>query len=134
MKFGEKLQQARKEKGITQAELAKKVGLGLKTITNYESGATYPQNRSVYGRLADVLEIDSDYLHNENDEFTDRAMAQYGSKGKQQAAALMDDITGLFAGGDMAEEDMDIFMKAVQDAYWQAKEKNRQKYSRKKAE
>ena len=51
-------------------------------------------------------------------------------KGKRQAAALMNDITGLFAGGDMAEEDMDTFMKAVQDAYWQAKEKNRQKYSR----
>ena len=58
MKFGEKLLRARKERGLTQAELAKRAGLGLKTITNYERGATYPQNREVYGRLAEILGID----------------------------------------------------------------------------
>jgi len=131
MKFGEKLQKARKEKGMTQAELAKKAGLGLKTITNYESGATYPHKREVYGTLAAILGIDADYLHNENDEFVGAAMARYGARGRDQAQALIEDVTGLFAGGDLAEDDMDTFMKAVQDAYWQAKEKNK-KYSHKK--
>ena len=36
MRFGEKLRALRKEKGLTQAELAKLAGVGLKTITNYE--------------------------------------------------------------------------------------------------
>ena len=49
MRFGEKLRALRKEKGLTQAELAKLAGVGLKTITNYEKGSTYPQNREVYG-------------------------------------------------------------------------------------
>lgn len=52
MRFGEKLRVLRKEKGLTQAELAKLAGVGLKTITNYEKGSTYPQNREVYGILA----------------------------------------------------------------------------------
>ena len=38
MKFGEKVRELRKKCGMTQAELAKKAGLGLKTITNYEGG------------------------------------------------------------------------------------------------
>ena len=37
----------------------------------------------------------------------------------------MAEVTGLFAGGEMAEEDMDIMMKAIQDAYWIAKDKNK---------
>ena len=36
MRFGEKLRALRREKGLTQAELAKLAGVGLKTITNYE--------------------------------------------------------------------------------------------------
>lgn len=36
MRFGEKLCAMRKEKGLTQAELAKLAGVGLRTITNYE--------------------------------------------------------------------------------------------------
>ena len=43
MRFGEKLRALRKEKGLTQAELAKLAGVGLKTITNYEKGSTYPR-------------------------------------------------------------------------------------------
>lgn len=32
----------------------------------------------------------------------------------------------------MAEEDMDVFMKAVQDAYWEVKKINKEKYTPKK--
>lgn len=32
---------------------------------------------------------------------------------------------GLFAGGNIADEDLDVMMKALQDAYWIAKEKNK---------
>ncbi len=134
MRFGEKLQAARKKKGMTQAQLASAAGLGLKTINNYENGATYPQNRDIYSVLAGILDTDADYLHNENDDFLADAMTRYGSRGRRQAEELLSDINGLFAGGEMAEEDMDEFMKAVQECFWKAKEKNRAKYGRKKSE
>ena len=131
MKFGEKLRKYRTEKGLTQAELAKKAGLGLNTISNYESGKTYPQNREVYTTLATILGVNPDHLHNENDDFITDATAKYGSRGAKQAQELREEITGLFAGGEMAEEDKDVMMKAIQDAYWIAKEKNK-KYTPKK--
>jgi len=131
MKFGEKLRKYRTEKGLTQAENAKKAGLGLNTISNYESGKTYPQNREVYTTLATILGVNPDHLHNENDDFITDATAKYGSRGAKQAQELLEEITGLFAGGEMAEEDKDVMMKAIQDAYWIAKEKNK-KYTPKK--
>ena len=65
MTFGEKLRRARREKGLTQAELANQAGLGLRTIISYEKGETYPQKRSTYQTLAEILGVQADDLHNE---------------------------------------------------------------------
>ena len=114
MRFGEKLRKLRKDSHLTQAELAKRAGLGLKTITNYEKGTTYPQDRRVYGVLAEILGTSADYLHNENDDFVSMAGKEFG-----------------YRGGEMAEEDMDELMLAIQEAYVDAKRRNK-KYTPKK--
>ena len=131
MTFGEKLRKYRKEKGLTQAELAKMAGLGLRTIINYEKGATYPQDRKVYATLAEILGVDADHLHNENDDFLSEAQRRYGYRGKKQAMMLVDELGGMFAGGELSEDDIDGVMKAMQDLYWKVKEENK-KYAPKK--
>ena len=131
MTFGEKLRHHRTLKKMRQEELAKASRLGINTIRNYEKGRSYPKDRQVYKTLADILGVDADYLHNENDDFVAQAQEKYGSRGKRQAKDLLTDIDGLFAGGDMADEDMDEFMRAVQESFWKAKEKNRKKFTRK---
>lgn len=131
MRFGEKLCAMRKEKGLTQAELAKLAGVGLRTITNYEKGTTYPQNREVYSVLAQILGCDADYLHNEGDDFIAMAGREYGYRGKKGAQRLLNEIRGAFSGGEMAEEDMDELMLAIQEAYIDAKKRNK-KYTPKK--
>lgn len=130
MTFGEKLKYHRQQIGLSQSELAKKAGLGTNTIGNYETGKTYPKDRQIYKLLAEILGVDPDYLHNENDDFIMEAQKQYGSRGKKQAEQLLSEINGLFAGGDLADDDMDEFMRAVQESFWIAKEKNK-KYTRK---
>lgn len=65
MKFGDKLRMARKAKKLTQAALAKQAGLSLRTIIAYEKGETYPQKRSTYQVLAQLLDVPLDYLRNE---------------------------------------------------------------------
>ena len=131
MTFGEKLRAARKKCGLTQAELAQKANVGLKTISNYENGSTYPQNREVYTVLAEILGIDVDYLKNENDEFVDAVQKKYGYRGKKQAMELVEEMGGLFAGGELSDDDLDGVMKALQDYYWKEKEDNK-KYTPKK--
>ena len=68
MKFGDKLRMARKAKKLTQAALAEQAGLSLRTIIAYEKGETYPQKRSTYHVLAQLLDVPLDYLRNEESE------------------------------------------------------------------
>ena len=125
MKFGEKIKNARVAKGLTQAELAKTVGVSLRTMLNYESGERYPKKREIYSKLASALDLDVNYLLTENEEFISKAGEKYGSRGKKYAQQLVTEVSGLFAGGDMDDADMDAVMRAITDAYWIAKEKNK---------
>lgn len=131
MRFGERLREARKKKGLTQAELAKKAQLGLRTIINYEGGSTYPRNPKHYDALAEALECDVGYLRGNEEEFVLMAQEEFGYRGKKGAEKLLEEVTALFAGGEMVEEDMDEMMLAIQEAYVIAKRNNR-KYTPKK--
>ena len=131
MTFGEKVRELRKKKKLSQTELGKSIGVSLRTIRGWEKEGRYPQKRELYTALARTLECDTDYLMTEKESFITDAGVRYGFRGAKGAAALMEEVTGLFAGGDMAEEDMDTFMLAVQQAYVDAKRKNK-KYTPKK--
>ena len=49
----------------------------------------------------------------------------------QEFDELVSEVTGLFAGGQLSDEAIESAMKALNDAYWIAKEKNK-KYTPKK--
>ena len=132
MTFGAKLRESRVKNGMTQSELAKAANLGLNTISNYESGKTYPKKREVYDTLASILDVNADYLRNENEEFITEAGEKHGYRGKRQAEQLVQEIGGLFAGGELSDDEMDGVMKALQDIYWECKAENRKKYTPKK--
>ena len=131
MKFCEKIMEARKNAGLKQDEFAKAIGVSLRTVSNYESGERYPKKRETYYKIAEVLKVDVNYLLTDDEEFLLEAEAKYGTKGARQAKALVAEVSGLFAGGELADEDLDEMMKGIQEAYWIAKEKNK-KYTPKK--
>ena len=74
--------------------------------------------------VVSVLHL-AEIVFHEDEEFLLSAAEKYGAKGAKQAQALVDEVSGLFAGGNIADEDLDVMMKALQDAYWIAKEKNK---------
>ena len=131
MRFCEKLKEARTRAGLKQEELAKALGVSLRTITNYESGERYPKKREIYYKLAELFHTEENYFLNEDEDFLLTAVEKYGSKGAKQARELMEEVSGLFAGGNIADEDLDEMMRGIQEAYWIAKEKNK-KYTPKK--
>lgn len=61
MKFSDNLKTYRKKKGINQAELASRLGVGRTTITKWETGDNIP-NIDVLYMLASVLEVSADEL------------------------------------------------------------------------
>lgn len=132
MKFGEKLRELRKQKHLSQTELGEAVGVSLRTLRGWEIEGRYPKQRELYAKLAEVLECDVDYLLTEKEAFITDSADQFGYRGERDAKALVEDLTGLFAGGQMAEEDMDALMLAVQEAYVEAKRRNRERFTTKK--
>jgi transcriptional regulator with XRE-family HTH domain len=131
MKFGEKLKALRTDKGISQKALSDQTGISLRAIQNYETKDILPKSRDSYDALARALDVEVSTLLDENVAFQVEARERYGSRGERQARAILDQVGALYAGGELSEEDMDAFNRALQEAYWDAKAVN-QKFTPKK--
>jgi transcriptional regulator with XRE-family HTH domain len=131
MGFAERLKELRKNAGLTQEELANAVGVTKRTIIHYELGQGKPKTTEIVVGLAKFFNVPIDYIMSIQDEFIVSARGKYGSRGRRDAETLVKEVGGLFAGGALAEEDKDAVMKAIQEAYWIAKEENK-KYAPKK--
>ena len=125
MKFGEKVRAAREARNMTQEQLADAIGMSKRMVSYWENHGKLPKSRDTYPIIADALGIDVSVLLDDDAEFVVKAAETYGNRGAQQALQLVQQITGLYAGGELEEEDMDAMMKAIQDAYWIAKKKNK---------
>ena len=58
---GARIKEIRQHIGLTQAEVAEKLGIAKQSVTNYESGKTDPSIRNLIA-LATVLGVSTDYL------------------------------------------------------------------------
>lgn len=131
MIFQDRLKQMRKQSGLTQAELASKVGVTTRTIQNYELGNRKPSNMDVVQKLADTLGTNTAYLLGSAGAYIVEAHQKAGASAARDIDQLVSEITGMFAGGKLTEDALEGAMKALNDAFWLAKEKNK-KYSKNK--
>jgi DNA-binding XRE family transcriptional regulator len=131
MQFGEKLKQLRIVANLTQVVTAGKIGVSLRTYQNYEMCKMYPKQTAIYGRISTLFDVSADYLLTEEDKYIIAASEIGGSKAKKDVKALVTEVGGLFAGGELSDDDKDKVMKTINDLYWLAKEKNK-KYTPKK--
>ena len=125
MGFKERLKEKRLEAGFTQVELAEKVSVTPRTIQNYEMGTRRPGNMKIVGDLAAALGTTADYLLTNADVYTLEAQEKGGPKAARDIQELVGEVTGLFAGGQLSEDALEGAMRALNDAYWKAKEKNK---------
>lgn len=131
MTFGEKVKNERNRLGLNQDELAKKIGVTRRVISSYENDSSRPRGTERYKKLAEALGVNINYLLSEDEAFIADVEDNYGHRGAKQAKELLAEVTGLFAGGEIADEDMREMVDAIQEAYLIAK-KNNKKYTPKK--
>lgn len=67
----------------------------------------------------------------EKDDYIDQARAMYGAKGVRDMEELLRENTALFAGGELSQEQKDMFFQAVMTAYVTCKEEASKKFGRK---
>ncbi|MFA7030380.1 MAG: helix-turn-helix transcriptional regulator [Candidatus Cloacimonadaceae bacterium] len=131
MNFAQQLKDLRKEKNLTQEELAKKTGISLRTISRYELGDTLPRTKKYYEKIAEALDVDADYFLSQEANFLINARNEFGYKGAKDAEELVNEMIGLMAGGELPDEDKATILDAMQEAFYMAKLENK-KYTPKK--
>lgn len=140
MTFSEKIRSSREMLEISQTELAELVGVSRRTIVAYEAGEATAR-KSTIAKLAKVLKVSTKFLSDENcddpladidqDPYVEQARALYGGTGARDMEALLRDNAALFAGGELSQEQKDVFFEAVMKAYLTCKEEARQKFGKK---
>lgn len=125
MLFGEKLKQLRTAANLSQKEVADKLGVTSRTYQNYEGCKMYPKNTGIYQKFAELFDVGVEYLLSEEDQYIIDASVKGGSRGKKDVQALVAEVGGLFAGGELSDDDKDKVMKAINDLYWKAKTNNK---------
>jgi len=131
MNFAQQLKDLRKERNLTQEELAKKTGISLRTISRYELGETLPRTKKYYEKIAKALEVDDDYFLSQEANFLINARNEFGYKGAKDAEELVNGMIGLMAGGELPDDDKATILDAMQEAFYMAKLENK-KYTPKK--
>jgi transcriptional regulator with XRE-family HTH domain len=131
MLFKDRLREKRMEAELTQAELAEKAGVTARTIQNYELGNRKPAKMEAVQKIADALGTTTEYLLGSSGAYVVEAHEKGGSKAARDIDELVSEVTGMFSGGKLSDEALEGAMKALNDAYWIAKEKNK-KYAPKK--
>ena len=131
MAFAENLKEKRAQSGLTQAELAIKAGVTARTIQNYELGTRKPGNMVIVQRIADALGTTTEQLLSSGETLVVAAHERGGARAAKDINELVSEVTGMFAGGKLSDDALDGAMRALNEAYWIAKDKNK-KYGRKK--
>ncbi len=124
MKFCEKLKGLRREKGISQQAFAEIIGVSYRAYQNYEAGKAYPRQTSVYSKIAAEFGVSVDYLLSEEDKYIIDARERGGASSADEVNELVSRVGGLFAGGELSQDDKDKVLRAITELYWEAKEKS----------
>jgi transcriptional regulator with XRE-family HTH domain len=137
-RFPEKLRTARKSAKLNQTQLAQKVGVTQRSLTDYERGKAVPRKNTLR-KLAESLNVTVEYLIRDDadDPQTGRlredrinaARERFGGKGEQEMNELMDRNAAFLAGGDVDQAAKDAFFDALMTAYVTCKNEARAKFA-----
>ena len=89
MRIGQRIAQLRKEAGMSQAELAEKIGVTRRVICSYENDKSRPRGTERYKKLAEALNVNVNYLLSEDDAFIADVEDKYGRRGARLYKAML---------------------------------------------
>ncbi|GET06785.1 XRE family transcriptional regulator [Ligilactobacillus agilis] len=100
--IGQTIRDLRKEKRVSQTELAKIVGVSQTTVTAWETGKAEPSSSAV-SNLADYFNVTTDYLLGRPEK----------KKEKQNVELTDDDIIMTYQGKELSDEDREIIKRLM---------------------
>lgn len=121
MAFNNRLKEARKNKGLTQKELAEVIGVAKSTVAGYEIGNSEP-NAMTIGKIMTALEVDANYLwqdemaelERQKDSFTlheQELIRKYrliDERGKRNVETLLNSEYEMYLKSEQKKEDQNL--------------------------
>lgn len=109
----------RRQAGMTQGELAQKLGVTKRTIINYEQGCSTPRDSQVLNALANEFQVTADYL------LADPLAADYQERTVDVeiiARHHASELAKCLKEAGLTSDCRDELARQVMDAYWQKPE------------
>jgi transcriptional regulator with XRE-family HTH domain len=128
--IGDKLKALRLSKKMTLTALARASGLSDRAIRYIENNERQPSVDAIK-KLSAALEVGTDYFmddaafaeESDTETFLAQAKEKYGSRGKAQAASILNQAASLYAGEELSEEDKKMFRNEMMAIFWDSKER-----------
>lgn len=126
MSIGQNLKMLRKERKLSQKELAELAGITERTIYNYEKEKQTPKPR-VINKLAMALNVSAEVLINGAPLNVQSTPQNYFELDRDtfELSELLEKTTALFAGGRLSDDEKDEYYESLTQAYFLAKRKSR---------
>lgn len=100
--IGQTIRDLRKQKRMSQTELAKIIHVSQQTVTAWETGKAEPSSSAV-SNLADYFNVTTDYLLGRPEK----------KKEKQNVELTDDDIIMTYQGKELSDEDREIIKRLM---------------------
>lgn len=121
MDFGEKLRILRKERNMSQKELAQRIQVSRRTINSWEHEGRHPKERKTYSALAQVFECPEEYLLSDKPGLVADVYEHFGKDRDYISRQFLLDIQAYFMSNGISQEEKDTLMFAIHEAYIEAR-------------
>lgn len=118
--FAETLKELRRSHGLTQAELAKRIGVSTRTLQNYELGVCLPKSPATAKCIAAYFQVPLQSLVRSDDFYRSADLEEDTAdrearreRDRQELYRLMQELTALFARGTLSSSDRELFLDAM---------------------
>lgn len=132
MDFGEKLRILRKEKNISQTELAKRIQVSRRTINSWEHEGRHPKDRQTYEALSEFFECPIEYLLSDKPGIVADVYEHFGMNREYISKRILLDIQAYFMSNAISPEEKDTLMFAVHEAYIEARKDSSDTWKKRK--
>lgn len=128
------VKQLREEKGFTQAELAKKAGIGSGTLGDIERGTNKSTTKTI-NKIASALMLNDEekntllsaFLGVKVNKNTDPRVKELNKRERSQFEDFMNDAVLYFQDEKVSDEDKQKLFDSLQDAFFKIKYANKRK-------
>lgn len=105
--FASILKETRLQRGMSQSDLARLLGVARSTVSSYENGSRSPDKETLI-RIARCLQVSVDFLLGNDSSSRDRSQIYSG---------ILDDINDLLMSAQISPEHKNEILKEVKDYF-----------------